>query len=1340
MQAALLTLVLNWDTACAIILLSFTLPAMVDTTQVGIVGDPVAQPLLGREAASSPKGQRSSKGCVLSAGRGSPVASSPCFTKFAFFGELFVLHLIIFYSDMISDVFSMRTMISTEDYKLCAMNACGIFGAAAVGAVAFMRRLTVDARAKLGFAHVFMIGVLYPFQLHVAYLVYVSAQAGIIHPLLKEVGVFESTIEATTSLLCQTYYLVWQALPYGWQRIQILGSIVISVASLASRYAGFDTKDSGIGMQGSITSKVSIPFLSICVGRSFEIVMRASSAALFQRACRPYGMPIEITLELIILPIAAYFYRGSVLYSVASIFAYMNPLLESGNPASVPFKFYFFFRMGTVAAMGAVASYWAGGFANLLTLYAGNTDIVVAFVVSFVGYTVLVPILRCWAVDGILHYSEESWYEQPFTAQELKAIDDYLQKAPRHQEGYRALAPEASSVDEENPVEPEQPVVRPPTDMFSEGDINKELQEGIVLVCVVSPFPSNDAPKNRVDLTPGCWGVVMNVREDGKAMVHFGSVGRHWVRKSNFVNLAKEVITKGDVVRVVLPFRSDCIPEFATDLTLGLRGCVIGFNGDGNALAAFVDFGSVGKHWVWKSNFVNLAKGAGEAPVEPQGHADGEAARLVEPLIRPLERVLPEAEGAGLPGDLGVAAPRLLHAIHNCPLRKAPPHLQARACEQMALLADKAHTLPRGYPAFVAEIDQLGGLQIALQLCTDGTGGPAVQKWTLRLALLMSIRGGKVDANCLITSGAASAAAGLLRQPLSSSGGTDELVAMVEAVEINVLTGKTLKDILSLGTALGTARAAAAVLAWAVGLGPPRMEAASVPDSETEAASVLDLDLLSRVFKDHRDTPFAWAQHAEEKWSEGDIIALEEKLGIVVKTRDVGKHGDAVVHWIQGSGHVCLSAPKVCWRGASITITSPYTCLGGLCVHAALQRQRAGEAQPLLEGSRAQLWAQALRTRKEQYSEAGAVLAADTGGESQRQAVSNVIDVQLEIFGYYRRAYKKAYDSGAGDTASRHLKYEVASHIRALREAEFSQALQESILREPETQKIELMGSIVLSSIRVLGKSVAETRGLSSDITGQFLQRLPALSANPTLYLDTCNLLQGLCSLSTALAVVRLVPEMLKVLDTPQCIECLSILSTRNEFSQMLRSSGLPETALKFATGEERAQVRPNSCQLNSLLVIAASLNGEHDPLLKVVVADATMRFVVARIGVLREEGEHCTYTFSEPVLAVSHLAASGIGSAALAAAGAVPALRGYAVRIIAQVADAGANDVEESVRALELTLKALLQIAVNCHTAAESVIEVGVDGLRGALENLSNVSPSIDILANDLRFLWLNM
>jgi len=74
--------------------------------------------------------------------------------------------------------------------------------------------------------------------------------------------------------------------------------------------------------------------LQVLFFRTCEVVARVSSLALFNRACRPYGAVIEVSIEGLIWAIAVYRYGGRPFYACTSVFSYMNPILERGDAPS----------------------------------------------------------------------------------------------------------------------------------------------------------------------------------------------------------------------------------------------------------------------------------------------------------------------------------------------------------------------------------------------------------------------------------------------------------------------------------------------------------------------------------------------------------------------------------------------------------------------------------------------------------------------------------------------------------------------------------------------------------------------------------------------------------------------------------------------------------------------------------------------------------------------------------------------------------------------------------------------------------------------------------------------
>jgi len=361
--------------------------------------------------------------------------------------DLLVFSGLFYYVDLVSDVNTLYIFYENGQYRYLSINLAAILVANLYVMNDMLKAVSIKKDQWPGgpsgdpAGRILWLGFLVPVFGHVAYLVWISLQLGQKkkHPLLLCSKVAEAGIEAAFSSGIQLYALVYSMwTPEEWRFVAI--SILVSLGSMAFAFAGIDLKDGLNGIPGLLKHWLNPVFFVVFTFRFAEISSRLSSLALFSVATRKAfqsedffempgfleqilnfalltGAPLVLLLDLLVLFfLTTHFQKkhpANWSYSIPSVLCFMNPLLECGNPFTIPSWLYFTWRWVQLFGMAGVALYLVGQ-KKLLAAFADDVLMLQFSAVTTISWSILLPLLRCHYAEHVLSSYRKEVLWEPF--------------------------------------------------------------------------------------------------------------------------------------------------------------------------------------------------------------------------------------------------------------------------------------------------------------------------------------------------------------------------------------------------------------------------------------------------------------------------------------------------------------------------------------------------------------------------------------------------------------------------------------------------------------------------------------------------------------------------------------------------------------------------------------------------------------------------------------------------------------------------------------------------------------------------------------------------------------
>lgn len=369
----------------------------------------------------------------------------------------------IFYLDLALDVQAIVFFISCHEFQFGLVNLLGIL-LSNVYTFIDMRQAVETAGAQASEA--LTAGYLVPFNLHYLYLTGVTCaswrrEAPLVkgkHPLLHCSRLAEALMEASISSLVQSYALAHHEISqktayFNFTQEQIVYfSLAFSFGNMGFALMGFDSAEGLHHLPG--TSRSYAVKLLVLVMRVAEVSSRITSIALFsvctrgliplefadswpqplQFLCKSFLLtagPCLVLMDFLVLIVWIWASGGDIAKAFLSVLCCMNPLLEKGNPFTVPVDLYYAMRLVEflLAAVGVYC--WVADTEPVVKALEGNLLLLRVCLVSTLLSVFLLPIVRYLAEPALLQ--EEiltEWSAKPFLEPQKRLLKALICKNP----------------------------------------------------------------------------------------------------------------------------------------------------------------------------------------------------------------------------------------------------------------------------------------------------------------------------------------------------------------------------------------------------------------------------------------------------------------------------------------------------------------------------------------------------------------------------------------------------------------------------------------------------------------------------------------------------------------------------------------------------------------------------------------------------------------------------------------------------------------------------------------------------------------------------------------------
>eukprot|EP00928_Gymnodinium_smaydae_P032538 TRINITY_DN23540_c0_g2_i1.p1 TRINITY_DN23540_c0_g2~~TRINITY_DN23540_c0_g2_i1.p1 ORF type:complete len:1185 (-),score=236.22 TRINITY_DN23540_c0_g2_i1:1138-4692(-) len=363
--------------------------------------------------------------------------------------EILFLVCTMYYIDVALDMRTLHIFWRDNDIQYLIVSVGAIIAANIYSLFDMLRNVPSDDPG----AFVMLVGFLTPFFLHIAALTVISLRRGKKHPLLACAKLAEAALEAFVASLVQTYALLYKDLEQAeWAVIGT--SILSSFLSIGFALMCFDRQDIGLdGVPGRLVG-LDLKMVVVFMARVVEVASRISTIAVFCRVTRhelhvavldlpmPFsllesmvfanGVFLLLCVDFLVFIVAIAISQsnnhalGRTLYAAPSTLCFMNPMLEKGNPCTVPAIFYYTWRLVEILLMGAVSYYMVG--VRECHRKLSDDKVVVEFAAgTTLVWALLFPLIRYFLADHVLlTYSEDMMSSKPFNRSQALLRDELL--------------------------------------------------------------------------------------------------------------------------------------------------------------------------------------------------------------------------------------------------------------------------------------------------------------------------------------------------------------------------------------------------------------------------------------------------------------------------------------------------------------------------------------------------------------------------------------------------------------------------------------------------------------------------------------------------------------------------------------------------------------------------------------------------------------------------------------------------------------------------------------------------------------------------------------------------
>ncbi|CAK9118338.1 unnamed protein product [Durusdinium trenchii] len=217
-------------------------------------------------------------------------------------------------------------------------------------------------------------------------------------------------------------------------KFDLYTSIALSFVSIGYAFSALDKYDGGellVKVPG-LCRGANAKWWGVFAFRIAEVTSRATSLALFQCVCRPWGIVTVMSADtVLVVTLAAIsqmtrgrkysrgggrLLRHNLVYALPSSICLMTPMLEKDSPMTLPPELYYSIRVVELGAMIALMGYrleW--NLDSAREVFKDDALIVYAFVLSTIMMILLCFFLRQFvAVRTLLEAPVEMWHLRPF--------------------------------------------------------------------------------------------------------------------------------------------------------------------------------------------------------------------------------------------------------------------------------------------------------------------------------------------------------------------------------------------------------------------------------------------------------------------------------------------------------------------------------------------------------------------------------------------------------------------------------------------------------------------------------------------------------------------------------------------------------------------------------------------------------------------------------------------------------------------------------------------------------------------------------------------------------------
>jgi len=337
--------------------------------------------------------------------------------------ELIVLTLGVFYVDLYFDVNALSEFLLMKDPSGHPHPQKWWFGINLSAIVmswllTFTELMSITDQFGLSQVESLILGMSFPFQLHIAVLVFLSIKYGKVHPLLVVSKFAEAGIEAVSSSLIQLYSIIFCNSEFdfatcdfsGPDRQTMMLSVLSSVVSISVAFSMFDLKEYGAsGFPGSIPTKFCFRYLLVLTFRCAETTSRLLTCSIFQFVTRPCGGFILFGCDFLGILILTLINGGSKAHIVPNMFCFVNPMLEEYNVLSIQHHQYYAFRIAELVVMCCAMRMFHAENIELLKTIPLLAVLAKIAIGSTILWVLMYPLLRNKFVVTTMKEKEYEW-------------------------------------------------------------------------------------------------------------------------------------------------------------------------------------------------------------------------------------------------------------------------------------------------------------------------------------------------------------------------------------------------------------------------------------------------------------------------------------------------------------------------------------------------------------------------------------------------------------------------------------------------------------------------------------------------------------------------------------------------------------------------------------------------------------------------------------------------------------------------------------------------------------------------------------------------------------------